>query len=53
MGSVLRRRRVTAAATLDDVVEYLRGIATILMTIDANLQRIAGNGDDDDGETRP
>jgi hypothetical protein len=38
-------------ATLDDVVELLRGIGTILMEIDAKLARIVGeNGDDEDEE---
>jgi hypothetical protein len=38
-------------ATLEDVVEYLRGIATTLMEIDAKLQSIASpNGEDDNGE---
>jgi hypothetical protein len=46
---VLRRRR--ERATLDDVVELLRGIGTILMAIDAKLQTIVGeNGDEDDAE---
>jgi hypothetical protein len=45
----VRRRR--ARATLDDVVEYLRGIATILMEIDAKLEAIArSNGDDENEE---
>jgi hypothetical protein len=48
--AVVRRRR-TERATLDDVVEYLRGIATILLEIDAKLDRIARrNGEDEDGE---
>jgi hypothetical protein len=39
-------------ATLDDVVEYLRGIATILMEIDAKLDKaLRRNGDDADEET--
>jgi hypothetical protein len=39
-------------ATLDDVVEYLRGIATILMEIDSKLQRLVRTieGDDDEEE---
>jgi hypothetical protein len=46
---MLRKRR--AAATLDDVVEYLRGIATILMEIDAKLEGIARpNREDNDEE---
>jgi hypothetical protein len=46
---VLRKRRTTA--TLDDVVEYLHGIATILMEIDAKLDRITRqNGEDEDEE---
>lgn len=48
---MLRKRRTTA--TLDDVVEYLHGIATILMEIDAKLQRIARENGDDDGEEGP
>jgi hypothetical protein len=45
----VRRRR--ERATLDDVVELLRGIATILMEIDAKLEEIARrNGDDEDEE---
>jgi len=47
-------RRRESAATLDDVIEYLRGIGTILMEIDAKLERLLGrNGDDDDEEERP
>jgi hypothetical protein len=43
--------RRSERATLDDVVEYLRGIATILMEIDAKLEEIArANGDDEDEE---
>jgi hypothetical protein len=46
---LLRRRR--EHATLDDVVELLRGIRTILMAIDSKLQTIVGeNGDEDDAE---
>jgi hypothetical protein len=46
---VMGRRR--DRATLEDVVEYLRGIATTLMEIDAKLQSIASpNGEDDNGE---
>jgi hypothetical protein len=38
-------------ATLDDVVELLRGIGTILMEIDAKLQKILSqNGGDEDEE---
>jgi hypothetical protein len=38
-------------ATLDDVVELLRGIGTILMEIDAKLERILPqNGGDEDEE---
>jgi hypothetical protein len=38
-------------ATLDDVVELLRGIGTILMAIDAKLARIVQeNGEDEDEE---
>jgi len=40
-------------ATLDDVVEYLRGIATFLTEIDAKLERaLRRNGHDPDEETR-
>jgi hypothetical protein len=47
----MRHRRPRSSATLDDVVEYLRGIATTLMEIDAKLQSIAGpNGEDGNGE---
>jgi len=43
-----RRQR---GSTLDDVVELLRGIGTILMEIDAKLERILGkNGGDEDEE---
>jgi hypothetical protein len=43
-------RRQTSA-TLDDVVELLRGIGTILMEIDAKLQTIIRHmGVDDNGE---
>ncbi|MFO7572341.1 MAG: hypothetical protein R6W48_07055 [Gaiellaceae bacterium] len=36
---------------MDDVIEYLRGIATILMEIDAKLDDIARrNGKDEDEE---
>jgi hypothetical protein len=45
---VLRRGR--ERATLDDVVELLRGIGTIPMTIDAKLQTIVGENRDDDAE---
>ena len=46
---MLRRRQ--ASATLDDVVELLRGIGTILMEIDAKLERVLRqNGDDEDEE---
>jgi hypothetical protein len=46
---VLRRRR--AAATLDDVVDYLRGIGTILMEINAQLAIITGRmGGENDEE---
>jgi hypothetical protein len=45
------RGRARSRATLDDVVEYLRGIATILMELDAKLDRIARrDGEDEDGE---
>jgi hypothetical protein len=48
---MFRKRRVATAATLDDVVELLRGIGTILMEIDAKLQTIARtNGEDENGE---
>jgi hypothetical protein len=49
------RRRRLGRATLDDVVEYLRGIATILMEIDAKLEDLArrnGEGEDEE-EARP
>jgi hypothetical protein len=37
--------------TLDDVVEYLRGIANILTEIDAKLDKaLRRNGDDGDEE---
>ena len=46
---MMRRRR--PKATLDDVVEYLHGTATILIEIDAKLDRIAReNGEDEDEE---
>ncbi|MGH3079316.1 MAG: hypothetical protein ACRDPZ_14195 [Gaiellaceae bacterium] len=39
------------SATLDDVVELLRGIGTILMKIDAKLVEIIQHlEEDDDGE---
>jgi hypothetical protein len=41
------------SATLDDVVELLRGISTILMKIDAKLVEIIQHleeDEDDDGE---
>jgi hypothetical protein len=41
-------------ATLDDVVELLRGIGTILMAIDAKLERLlSGDGGDEDEEPGP
>jgi hypothetical protein len=45
---VVWRRRSTA--TLDDVVELLHGIGTILMEINAQLDRIAKHlkGDEDE-----
>ena len=44
---MLRRRN---RATLDDVVELLQGIGTMLMKIDAKLQEVIRylDGDDDD-----
>jgi len=49
--SRMRRARRRPRATLDDVVEYLHGIVTILMEIDAKLDDIARqNGEDEDGE---
>ena len=50
MPLVLRRRE---GATLDDVVELLRGIGTILMEIDAKLARLLGSSgeEDDEGES--
>jgi hypothetical protein len=45
---VFRRSERT---TLDDVLEYLRGIATILMEIDAKLEDIArlkGDGENEE-----
>jgi hypothetical protein len=49
---VLRRRD---RATLDDVVELLRGIGTILMEIDEKLARLlrAEGDDEDEGESDP
>ena len=48
---VLWRRR--GGATLDDVVELLKGIGTILMEIDAKLARLVGpNEEDEDEEER-
>jgi hypothetical protein len=45
---VLRRRD---RGTLEDVVEYLRGIATILIEIDSKLDRLLQRiGDDDEEE---
>jgi hypothetical protein len=45
------RWRRNATATLDDVIEYLRGIGTILMAIDAKLVRLVQEyGDDEDEE---
>ena len=46
-GDVLRRRN---RATLDDVVELLRGIGTILMEIDAKLARLVGPSEEDEDE---
>jgi hypothetical protein len=47
---VVRRRR-GSATTLDDVVELLRGIGTILMEIDVKLERLLKRiGDDEDEE---
>ena len=44
---MLRRRQ---RATLEDVVELLRGVGTILMAIDAKLEEILSqNGGDEDG----
>jgi hypothetical protein len=37
-------------ATLDDVVELLRGIGTILMEMDAKLETMLGEEGDDDAE---
>ena len=46
----LRRER----ATLEDVVELLRGIGTILMEIDAKLEEILQHLEgDDDEQTEP
>jgi hypothetical protein len=45
---MLRRRR--ERATLDDVVELLRGIGTILMEIDSKLQRLIRTIEGDDDE---
>jgi hypothetical protein len=39
-----------ADASLDDVVEYLRGIATTLMEVDAKLDRLADKNGEDGGE---
>jgi hypothetical protein len=48
-GVVRRKRR--ERATLDDVVEVLQGVATILMEIDAKLEDLARRkGDDEDEE---
>jgi hypothetical protein len=47
----VRRRR--ERATLDDVVELLRGIGTILIEIDAKLEDIARRNRDEDEEERP
>ena len=49
---MLRRRG--ERATLDDVVELLRGIGTILMEIDAKLQgliRAIEGGDDSEADS--
>jgi uncharacterized protein YjeT (DUF2065 family) len=47
------RWRRNASATLDDVIEYLRGIGTILMAIDAKIVRLVQeNGDEDEEEER-
>ena len=50
--SLMLRRRRRPRATLDDVVEYLRGMATVLMEIDAKLDRITrrNEGDEDEEE---
>ena len=46
------RNRRRGSATLDDVVELLRGIGTILMKIDAKLDEIVQHlYGDEDGET--
>jgi hypothetical protein len=37
-------------ATLDDVVEILRGIAILLMAIDAKLEGMDGRHEDDEDE---
>ncbi|HET7744191.1 MAG TPA: hypothetical protein VFK76_05560 [Gaiellaceae bacterium] len=46
-------RRRLERATIDDVVELLRGIGTILMEIDEKLARIlaAKGGEDDEGRS--
>ncbi len=40
-------------ATLDDVVELLRGIGTILMEIDEKLARLLGEDGEDEDEGEP
>ena len=47
------RRRPRSTATLDDVVELLRGIGTILMEIDEKLARILGTDGEDEDEGEP
>jgi len=47
-------RRRTERATLDDVVEYLQGIATTLMVVSAKVEAIAeALGGDADDEANP
>jgi hypothetical protein len=47
MNGVLRRRD---RATLEDVVELLRGIGTMLMKIDAKLEAVVQYLEGEDGE---
>jgi hypothetical protein len=44
-------RRTSADNTLDDVVELLRGLGTMLMGIDAKLKRIADLLEEDADES--
>jgi len=45
--------RRSGQATLDDVVELLRGIGTILMEIDEKLARLLNTNGEDESEGEP